>query len=121
MGFSTLHKCSNVLKLRIPVDWTGSIHIDAVLEEEWCLILGLDTLRFWTHDCQSISPTGAPHWVPKSVTSISLYQLVLLDALQLAAGATGLFSQGVTAVVHGCSVCALGPRVKLTHSWRGGN
>ena len=41
------------------------------------------------------------------VTSISLYQLVLLDALQLATGATGLFSQGVTAVVHGCSVCAL--------------
>ena len=41
-------------------------------------------------------------------TSISLYQLVLLDALQLATGATGLFSQGVTAVVHGCSVCALG-------------
>ena len=59
--------------------------------------------------------------VPKSVTSISLYQLVLLDALQLAAGATGLFSQGVTSVVHGCSVCALDPRVKLTHSWRGGN
>ena len=57
----------------------------------------------------------------KCVTSISLYQLVLLDALQLAAGATGLFSQGVTAVVHGCSVCALGPSVKLTHSWRGGN
>ena len=49
-----------------------------------------------------------PHSVPKSVTSISLYQLVLLDALQLAAGATGLFSQGVTAVVHGCSACALG-------------
>ena len=56
-----------------------------------------------------------------NVTSISLYQLVLLDALQLAAGATGLFSQGVTAVVHGCSVHALGPRVKLTHSWKGGN
>ena len=56
-----------------------------------------------------------------SVTSISLYQLVLLDTLQLAAGATGLFSQGVTAVVHGCSVRALGPRVNLTHSWRGGN
>ena len=55
------------------------------------------------------------------VSSISFYQLVLLDALQLAAGATGLFSQGVTAVVHGCSVHALGPRVKLTHSWRGGN
>ena len=48
-----------------------------------------------------------PYWVPKSVTSISLYQLVLLDVLQLAAGATGLFSQGVTAVVHGCSVRAL--------------
>ena len=34
--------------------------------------------------------------------------LVLLDTLQLAAGATGLYSQGVTAVVHGCSICALG-------------
>ena len=44
----------------------------------------------------------------QNVTSNSLYQLVLLDALQLAAGATGLFSQGVTAVVHGCSVRALG-------------
>ena len=42
------------------------------------------------------------------VTSISLYQLVLLDALQLATGTTGLFSQGATAVVHGCSVHALG-------------
>ena len=48
-----------------------------------------------------------PHWAPKSVTSISLYQLVLLDALQLATGATRLFSQGVTAVVHGCSLHAL--------------
>ena len=34
--------------------------------------------------------------------------LVLLDALQLAARATGLLSQGVTAVVHGYSVLALG-------------
>ena len=42
------------------------------------------------------------------VTSISLYQLVLLDALQLATRATGLFFQGVTAVVHGCSLHALG-------------
>ena len=47
--------------------------------------------------------------------------IVLLNALQLAAGATGLFSQGVTAVVHGGFVHALGPRVDLTHSWRGGN
>ena len=59
-------------------------------------------------------------WNYLCVTSISLYQLVLLNALQLAAGATSLFSQGVTAVVHGCSVRALGPRVNLTHSWRGG-
>ena len=50
------------------------------------------------------------------VTSISLYQLVFLNAFQLAAGATGLSSQGVTAVVHGCSVHALGPRVNLTHA-----
>ena len=34
--------------------------------------------------------------------------IVLLDALQLAAGATGLFSQEVTTVVHGCSIHALG-------------
>ena len=46
------------------------------------------------------------------VTSISLYQLVLLDALQIAAGATGLFSQGATAVVHGCSVHALGHNLR---------
>ena len=64
----------------------------------------------------SISPIWAPHWMPKSVTSIPLYQLVFLNTFQLAAGATGLFSQGVTAVVHGCSVHALGPRVNLTHS-----
>ena len=50
----------------------------------------------------------APHWVPKSVTNISLLLLVLLDALQLAAGATGLFSQGVTEIVHWCSIHALG-------------
>ena len=37
-----------------------------------------------------------------------LLPISLLDALQLAAGATGLSSQGVTAVVHGCSVRALG-------------
>ena len=42
------------------------------------------------------------------VTNISLLLLVLLHALQLAAGAKGLFSQGTTAVIHGCSVCALG-------------
>ena len=44
-----------------------------------------------------------------SVTNISLILLVLLDTLQLAPGATGVFSQGVTAVVHGCSIHALGP------------
>ena len=43
------------------------------------------------------------------VTSISLLLLVLLDTLQLATGATGLWSQGMTAVVHGCSIHALGP------------
>ena len=45
------------------------------------------------------------------VTNISLLLLVLLDTLQLAPGATGLFSQGVEAVVHGCSIHALDPRV----------
>ena len=50
-----------------------------------------------------------------------LIPISLLNALQLAAGATGLFSQGVTAVVHGCFIHALGPRVNLTHSWRGGS
>ena len=42
------------------------------------------------------------------ITNISLLLLVLLDAFQLATGTTGLFSQGVIAVVHGCSVHALG-------------
>ena len=56
-----------------------------------------------------------------NVTSISLYQFVFLNTLQLAAGATSLSSQGVTTVVHGCSVHALGPRVNLTHCRRGGN
>ena len=54
-----------------------------------------------------------------SVTNISLLLLVLLDALQLAAGATGLFSQGATAVVHGCSICALGPKGESLHCRRG--
>ena len=94
MNLTTLLKCSNVLEWCIPVDWVRSAHIYAVLEEEWCLVLGLDTLHFWTHGCQSILQNWAPHWAPRSVTSISLYQLVLLDALQLAAGATGLFSGG---------------------------
>ena len=43
------------------------------------------------------------------VTNISLILSVLLDTLQSATGATGLYSQGVTAVVHGCSIHALGP------------
>ena len=45
------------------------------------------------------------------VTNISFKLLVLLDTLQLATGATGLYSQGATAVVHGCSIRALGPIV----------
>ena len=53
------------------------------------------------------------------VTSISLLLLVLLDALQLTAGATGLFSQGVTVVVHGCSIHALGPKGESLHCRRG--
>ena len=48
------------------------------------------------------------------VTNISLILLVLLDTLQLATGATGLWSQGATAVVHGCPICALGPIVGET-------
>ena len=43
----------------------------------------------------------------ESVTNISFILSVLLDTLQLATGATGLWSQGATAVVHGCSVRAL--------------
>ena len=49
--------------------------------------------------------------VELSVTNISFKLLVLLDTLQLATGVTGLYSQGVTAVVHGCSIHALGPIV----------
>ena len=44
-----------------------------------------------------------------SVTNISFVLLVLLNTLQLATGATGLFSQGATVVVLGCSTHALGP------------
>ena len=54
-----------------------------------------------------------------NVTNISLLLLVLLNALQLAAGAIGLFSQGVTAVVHGCSIHALGPKGESLHCRRG--
>ena len=43
------------------------------------------------------------------VTNISLILLVRFDTLQLATGATGLWSQGATAVIHGCSIRALGP------------
>ena len=45
----------------------------------------------------------------QNVTNISLLLLVLLNALQLVTGATGFFSQGATAVVHGYSICALDP------------
>ena len=41
-------------------------------------------------------------------TNISFNQLVLLNTLQLVTGVTGLFSQGATAVIHGCLVHALG-------------
>ena len=50
-----------------------------------------------------------------TVTNISLLLLVLLNTLQLATGVTGLFSQGVTAVVHGCSACALDPSGESLH------
>ena len=55
------------------------------------------------------SPIWVPYWAPKSVTNISLILLVWFNTLQLATGATGLWSQGATAVVHGCSIHALGP------------
>ena len=51
------------------------------------------------------------------VSNISLFPLVLLDTLQLA---TCLFSQGATAVVHGCSVYALGPSGESSHTAAGG-
>ena len=43
------------------------------------------------------------------VTNISFTWSTLLDTLQLATRATGLLSQGATAVNHGYSVHALGP------------
>ena len=52
----------------------------------------------------------------KIVTNISLFLLVLLNTLQLATGATYLFSQGVTAVVHGCSIHALDPSGESSHT-----
>ena len=64
----------------------------------------------WVTNSTLIHQFGSHIW-HHSLTNISLLLLVLLDTLQLAAGATELFSQGATAVVHGCSVCALGPRV----------
>ena len=80
------------------------------------LRLGLTTLHFLMYGFRFSLPIWAPHWTPKSVTNISLLLLVLLDTLQLATEATGLFSQGVTAVVHGCSIHALG---KSLHCRRG--
>ena len=71
--------------------------------------LRLTTLHFFRRLNPFSSPIWAPHWAPKSVTNISFILSVLLDTLQLATGATGLWSQGVTAVVHGCSIRALGP------------
>ena len=51
------------------------------------------------------------------VTNISFNQLVLLDTLQLAAGATGLFSQEATAAIQGCSAHGLDPFLgEITHS-----
>ena len=50
------------------------------------------------------------------VTNISLFLLVRLDTLQLAMGATGLLCQGVTAVVHGCSIHALDPSSESSHT-----
>ena len=54
-----------------------------------------------------------------TVTNISLILSVLLNALQLAAGARGLFFQGATAVVHGCSVHALDPSSESLYCRRG--
>jgi len=71
--------------------------------------LQLTMLRLIRNSDPFNSPIWAPHWVPKSVTNISFILSVLLDTLQLATGATGLWSQGATAVTHGCSIRALGP------------
>ena len=71
--------------------------------------LWLTTLRLIAVAYLLSSPIWAPHWVPKSVTNISLLLLVLLNTLQSATGARGLWSQGVTAVVHSYSIHALGP------------
>ena len=80
------------LERRVPSTWTwegGYPHLD----------LGRGyPLSAWTWGGGTL-----PH---QSVTNISFILLVLLDTLQLA---TGLFSQGATAVVHGYSTHALGP------------
>ena len=49
------------------------------------------------------------HVICFHLTNISLILSVLLGTLQLATGATGLWSQGATVVIHGCSTRALGP------------
>ena len=60
--------------------------------------------------CLSVQFTNlGPTLGTKVCHDISLLLLVLLDTLQLATGATGFWSQGATAVVHGWSIRALGP------------
>ena len=68
-----------------------------------------DLIEYWKSQKTQNFSLGEKDLWPAIVTNISFILLVLLATLQLATGATSLFSQGVTAVVHGCSTHALGP------------
>ena len=109
-------------------------HVFLVLlkEEDHCELEGFETLSagFYSvfkvmvnmldfRQTYGISGKYMHLFIVSFVTNISLLLLVLLNTLQLATGATGLFSQGVTAVVHGCFVCALGHNLgeEIVLSW----
>ena len=75
----------------------------AIPEQEGCHVIAGCAPRF---------PLQITSWSPtlgaKVFHQYFLISIVLLNALQLVTGATGLWSQGATAVNHGCSVHALG-------------
>ena len=83
MGSTTLLECSKVSDCHYSVDWRRSAHTGATLEQE---------------DCDVIA--GCAPWYPLQITSWSpilgakvchfLNSIVLLNALQLVPGATGL-------------------------------
>ena len=103
VGSTTLLECSKVSNCHYSIDWRCSAHTGATPEQEGCCIIAGCAPRFLLQ-ITSWSPTlGA-----KVCHQYFLNSIVLLNTLQLVTGATGLWSQGATAVVYGCSVRALG-------------